>query len=85
MKYIKFVVTCVTMAATAYASPLSRQGSDTPNSRSHNGGTINAPLMDWIKNGNTDLQWYTTISVGTPPQDLYVLPFIFLQDPKNHH
>lgn len=31
---------------------------------------ITAPLTDWIKNTHTDLQWYTTISVGTPPQNL---------------
>ncbi|KAF3767327.1 hypothetical protein M406DRAFT_69482 [Cryphonectria parasitica EP155] len=34
---------------------------------------INAPLTDWIKNGHTDLQWYTTISVGTPPRNFTVL------------
>lgn len=33
-------------------------------------GIVNVPLIDWIKNGNTDLQWYTTISVGSPPQNL---------------
>lgn len=31
---------------------------------------MNAPLTDWIKNNSTDLQWYTTISVGIPPQAL---------------
>ncbi|CAN8102013.1 unnamed protein product [Discula destructiva] len=34
---------------------------------------IHAPLTDWIKNEATDLQWYTTIFIGTPPQEFTVL------------
>jgi len=34
--------------------------------------SINVPLTDWIKNESTDLQWFTTIFVGTPPQELCV-------------
>lgn len=73
MERYTFLVACVALVATSFASPLTRRGVDNPVQRPSN-GTINAPLTDWIKNGNTDLQWYTTISVGTPPQNLYVQP-----------
>lgn len=62
------------LIASVFASPLTRQEVDTAIRGNSNGGSIiNAPLTNWIKNENTDLQWYTTISVGTPPQQLYVL------------
>lgn len=32
-------------------------------------GPISVPVKDWIKHG-ADLQWYTEIEVGTPPQKL---------------
>lgn len=67
-----FLATCVALAAAAFASPLTRQGVDNHIRRISNGSIINAPLTEWIKNRNTDLQWYTTVSVGTPPQQLYV-------------
>lgn len=44
--------------------------SKTQSSKAAQPTAINAPLMDWIKNESTDLQWYTTIFVGTPPQEL---------------
>ncbi|KAK3321906.1 aspartic peptidase domain-containing protein [Apodospora peruviana] len=45
------------------------------------GGPFNVPLTDWFKTTTarnhgkykTDLQWYTTIAVGTPPQKFNVL------------
>ena len=33
------------------------------------GNPITIPLTNWMR-GNTDLQWYGQISVGTPPQIL---------------
>lgn len=53
-------------------SPLAANGpEDTTSKLSRATNTfINAPLTDWMKNVNTDLQWYTTIAVGTPPQNL---------------
>lgn len=76
MEQYIFLVTCVALAATIFASPLTRQGVDNTVRSTSNGSIINAPLTDWIKNGDTDLQWYTTISVGTPPQQLYVFSVI---------
>ncbi|PSS05258.1 aspartic peptidase domain-containing protein [Coniella lustricola] len=59
------------------ASPLLHPKSDstiTPNAHQSQGtATFNVPLTDWIKNGHTDLQWYATIAVGTPPQEFSVL------------
>ncbi|XWW92926.1 hypothetical protein V2A60_000854 [Cordyceps javanica] len=35
-------------------------------------GTITVPVKDWIKH-TADLQWYTEIEVGTPPQKFNVI------------
>ncbi|KAM3500026.1 hypothetical protein MY11210_009557 [Beauveria gryllotalpidicola] len=35
-------------------------------------GKITVPVKNWIKH-NTDLQWYTEIEVGTPPQKFNVI------------
>ncbi|GKZ32789.1 hypothetical protein AbraIFM66950_002413 [Aspergillus brasiliensis] len=34
-------------------------------------GQVTVPLRDWI--ANTDLQWYSTIQVGNPPQNFTVM------------
>lgn len=71
----------ISSAATAGANPLmSPAGRAVPQAETYNSNdnntasatitVITAPLTDWIKNTHTDLQWYTTISVGTPPQNL---------------
>ncbi|RAL04865.1 pepsin-like aspartic protease [Aspergillus ibericus CBS 121593] len=39
--------------------------------RSRSRGRENVSLRDWI--ANTDLQWYSSIQVGTPPQTLTVM------------
>lgn len=70
---VRRVVVAVTVAAIAFASPLTRPEVNDPIRATLNGSIVNAPLTDWIKNTDTDLQWYTTILVGTPPQTLYVI------------
>lgn len=49
---------------------LSCKSSDCKSSGPSKPTSINVPLTDWIKNESTDLQWFTTIFVGTPPQEL---------------
>lgn len=56
--------------ATAWATPLLERSRNAAASATSKDTIITAPLTDWIKNNHTDLQWYTTISVGTPPQNL---------------
>lgn len=56
-------------SATAWAKPLLSR-IETTATATATSTIITAPLTDWIKNNHTDLQWYTTISVGTPPQNL---------------
>ncbi|ROW13945.1 hypothetical protein VPNG_04032 [Cytospora leucostoma] len=73
MKLNNLLVTCVAVADSIVASPLRLLGSDYPVRSRSSGSIVNAPLTDWIKNGDTDLQWYTSISVGTPPQHFNVL------------
>lgn len=61
----------LTSATTSHSSRPSKAAAATPHSsRPAESTVVNAPLTDWIKHGSTDLQWYTTIFVGTPPQEL---------------
>lgn len=55
--------------ATAWAKPMLGR-TETTATATATSTVIAAPLTDWIKNNHADLQWYTTISVGTPPQNL---------------
>lgn len=72
MKFNTYAATVRVFTSTVLGSPLAGHDAEHHAGRtsSATGGIVNAPLTDWIKNGNTDLQWYTTISVGTPPQNL---------------
>ncbi|KAJ4390095.1 hypothetical protein N0V93_007568 [Gnomoniopsis smithogilvyi] len=63
-----FLVAFFLPYSTALGSPLVSPGAGSPVPQTSNATVVNAPLTDWIKNNSTDLQWYTTISVGTPPQ-----------------
>ncbi|PWY90355.1 acid protease [Aspergillus sclerotioniger CBS 115572] len=76
MKYLPFWLAGFTLQlieARPFRSP------QTIKLRSHGGqrvrsshpGRENVSLRDWIV--NTDLQWYSTIQVGTPPQTLTVM------------
>lgn len=69
---ISLATILLALTSTALGTPLVGHDVEGPapkTSRDTN-GIINVPLTDWIKNNHTDLQWYMTVSVGTPPQNL---------------
>jgi hypothetical protein len=67
------LVTAVLIVVPALARAAVRPSSKQLFRKGYGGNIINAPLTDHTRNdGKTDLQWYAKVSVGTPPQELYV-------------
>lgn len=67
------LVTAVLTVAPALARAAAMPSSNQLFRKGYGGSVINAPLADHTRNdGKTDLQWYAKVSVGTPPQELYV-------------
>lgn len=65
-----FLVAIVLVFSAVMGFPLEKHAKKTPRSYVSKPKIFNAPLLDWVKDETTDLQWYTTIFVGTPPQEL---------------
>ncbi|KAJ4422886.1 hypothetical protein N0V82_002412 [Gnomoniopsis sp. IMI 355080] len=61
------------VCSAALGTPLVSPGVGSLVPQTSQSTVMKAPLTDWIKNNSTDLQWYTTISVGTPPQSFNVV------------
>lgn len=53
-----------------YADGGNRARDVSPSAEAASGQIIHVPLHNWLT--STDLQWYCNITVGTPPQLLYV-------------
>lgn len=70
MKYNAISLLALSLTSAVSSNPLVTLPHRHPAPRATGSTAVNVPLTDWIKNGNTDLQWYTTISVGNPPQNL---------------
>lgn len=56
--------------AVEYADGGNRARDVSPSAEAASGQIIHVPLHNWLT--STDLQWYCNITVGTPPQLLYV-------------
>ncbi|PYI01221.1 acid protease [Aspergillus sclerotiicarbonarius CBS 121057] len=79
MRYLPLWLTSLLLAFQSLEARPVRASPPTIKLESHVGrrvrsspqGRENVSLRDWI--ANTDLQWYSTIQVGTPPQSLMVM------------